>query len=541
MKRVNKLLSATLAGVLTLSAGAALASCGGKEDPNLKDASVLNITMPDLGYGTAWMKAVGDGFTKKTGTKVNINVTPNEAGYGTAMRAGNAPYDIYVMREQTYGLVASNAANVSGYECILASYDNIYNSQVANETKEDGSPLLFKEKMKDTFEIYNRTDAKGNGDMHYYAVQWCDSVFALVRNLDVWEEDWEVPVTTDELIALADEIKADGKTPFIWSSQASYWWAGANIWITQYQGLDDMYGEQGFWKGYDEYGNKNVPEMWMREGILHGLTVLEQLLKPENKYQNALSTSVDFTTAQGYFMIPKNEIAMMVNGDWLYNEMVKNYSTSKIDMFNMPVVSAIRNHPACEGTIESDAELSALIKAIDAGSTALSGTGYEVSQSAYNKVAEARNLYTCGSNMNHIMVTPVNTDSMPLVEAFYNYLASEEGLAKFAGGSGGFTLCFDTSDEVRAASDAVANSFVKSTEKIKQGKQVAPWPVYESRLFAVGGMNVVPMIELGYQFPELIFSLEGKGYKTALQIWQQNYDNAVTKWNTFMQTAGLQQ
>ncbi len=552
MKKSTKILALGLATVASLGTVSSLAGCGAKEDKDLKDPTVLNICMPDLGYGTDWMKNVAKGFTAKTGTRVNIDVTPTESGYVTAMYAGTAPYDIYCLRANTYSLVTANQANVSGYECILADYDDIYGSQVAQETNEKGEPLLFKDKMKDMYESYNRVyktvEDEQNDNYHYYAVQWCDTVFSIVCNMDVWKSEWAVPNTTDELLALAEKIKdTKGYTPFIWSSQASYWWQTASLWVTQYQGLEDMYGNEGFWAGYSETGVKNTPDMWKRRGILEALTVLDELVKDENGYQHVLSTSVDFTTAQGYFCLPENKIAMMANGDWLYNEMKKNYPKANLKMMPMPVISAIRNHPDCQETvrdkndgIETDAELSALISAIDAGSTALSGEGYNVSQKAFDKVYEARNMYNCSSNINHVMVTPYWSDSKEQVKEFMLYLASEEGQIKFAeGGNTGFTHCFETTDAVRAASHAVSNNFVKSAEALKQGKQVAPWPVYSSRLFSVGGMPVNPMIELGYNMPELIFSLTGSGYKDAVTIYTENYQNAKTKWASYMQTAGL--
>ena len=324
----------------------------------------------------------------------------------------------------------------------------------------------------------------------------------------------------------------------IWSSQAPYVWYTACLWATQYQGLEDMYGDTGFWNAYSVSGEKNSPKMWQREGILYALEVLDELVNTKNKYSHTTSTSVDFTTAQGYFLLPSQNIAMMSNGDWLYKEMVKNYSNARIEMFRTPVVSKIKDHPDCKGEIENDAELSALIDAIDAGSTALTGEGYSVNQKAFDKVKEARTMYSCGSNINHVMISPAYSDSLDLVKKFYNFLASNEGLAIYARSSGGFTLPFDISDSVKAASDAVANDYVKSSESIKQSCQVAPWPMYSSRLFSVGNMPVNPVIEMGYGFPELILSLD-KGYKDAGTIYSENYRNAVNKWSSFMTTAGL--
>ena len=148
-------------------------------------------------------------------------------------------------------------------------------------------------------------------------------------------------------------------------------------------------------------------------------------------------------------------------------------------------------------------------------------------------------MYTCGANANHVMVTPSYSDTLTQAKAFYKYLASEEGLELFTRSSGGFTLGFDISDKVRTASNEVANDFVKSSEKMKQGSEVAPWPVYLSRLFSVGGMPLYGVIELSYQLPELIFSQDGAEYKTGTELYDWNWAHAESKWSQWLSAAGL--
>ena len=525
----------TVTALLCVICGA-LAGCKSKDEKYLNDPSVLNITVPDYGYGTEWLLYLADGFTAKTGHKVNVKVTTAETGYVTSIRSGKAQYDIYVVREQVFAFVNNNQSNYTGRDCVLANYDELYNSEVP------GEGIKFKDKMKDVYEMYNRTDTMTDGGRpHYYGVQWCDTAHGFVKNLDVWDQhkNWKNPNTTDELIALSQQILTDGCTPFIYSYDYTYWWNATNVWISQYEGLESMLGEQGFWRGYDTEGNQYVPEMWLRDGILEGMRVLDEICKESNHFNHKFSRSIDFTTAQGYFLIPSQNIAMMANGDWLYREMSKNYANARIEMIKTPIVSAIRNHPDCEGTIADDAELSALIKAIDNGQTALVGEGYDVSQKAYDKVAEARNLYTCSSSMNHVMVSPSYSDSLDLVKEFFLYMATDEGLKQFARGSGGFTPAFKGSADVYSYSDSISNDFVKSSESIKRNKQVAPWPVYSSLLFTMGGLAVKPVIDTGYDTPEKIFVQDGSGYMTADQLFAFNYQHACEHWAEYLTKAGL--
>lgn len=532
MKRIN-----LLVGVTVSLSCVTLIGCKKSDQEMLNNKNILNITVPDYGYGTDWLVNLADGFTAKTGRKVNVKVTTSESGYVTSLRAGKAQYDIYVMREQVYSLVNNNQNNYTGRPCILANYDDIYNSEVP------GEGILFKDKMKDRYEAYNRTPTMiDNWNSHYYGVQWCDTAHGLVRNLDVWDRhpNWIVPNTTDELITLCRTILADNCTPFIYSYAYTYWWNACNIWISQYEGIESMLGEQGFWNCYDTEGNQYTPDMWLRDGILEGLRVLDEICKDSNHFNHGYSKSVDFTTAQGYFLIPSQKIAMMANGDWLYREMSKNYANARIEMIKTPVVSAIRNHPDCEGTIESDEELSALIKAIDNGETALIKAGeYNVSESAYRKVAEARNLYTCAGSMNHVMVSPSYSDSLDIVKDFFLYMATDEGMMKFAKGSGGFAPAFDGSVSVYDYCDSISNDFVKSSEKVKRNKQVAPWPVFSNLLFTLGGLATKPVIDTGYNSPELIFVQTGSGYKSADELFRWNYEHASQHWSEYLTKAGL--
>ena len=193
MKKKFQVFGAIALSMLICCSALLLGGCN-KSNQDLGNPDVLNIVMPDLGYGTDGMKALAAAFTEKTGIKTNVDVPPTDSGYNSAIRSGAAPYDIYLTRDNTYSLVTANAANYSGEDVVIACLDDVYEAEVADEG------VTFKDKMKDMYEVYNRVDAKGNGENHYYAVQWCDSIFSFVRNLDVWDSNWGTPNTTDKLL-----------------------------------------------------------------------------------------------------------------------------------------------------------------------------------------------------------------------------------------------------------------------------------------------------------------------------------------------------
>ena len=126
--------------------------------------------------------------------------------------------------------------------------------------------------------------------------------------------------------------------------------------------------------------------------------------------------------------------AMMPNGDWLENEMYANYADRinsgeiAFKMMKIPVVSAIINHKDCD-TIADDQELSALIKAIDTGSTSLTGEGYDVSQKAYDKIKEARGVTLRA--VNYSVYIPVFAKAKEEAKNFLKYYYTNEALTIF--------------------------------------------------------------------------------------------------------------
>ena len=104
---------------------------------------------------------------------------------------------------------------------------------------------------------------------------------------------------------------------------------------------------------------------------------------------------------------------MMYNGSWLFNEMqlmFPNGTDYDFKMMKVPVISAITDK--CT-TIENDAELAALVRAIDAGETDLAGDGYEVNAADFARVSEARNFFYAGSE-GATGVVPINARNISI-------------------------------------------------------------------------------------------------------------------------------
>ena len=514
------------------------AACGGKAKGPENPDETLMMKIPDLGYGYEWLEALTDRYTEITGTPTWVEVTDIDTAYSTEIQGGSSKYDIYFNRGPAHSFVANPIrVGTRTYECILEDLTDIYTAP--NPYDDNKTTILSK--LRDGYDYYNEElrDADGDGEVevHYYGVQYADSIVGIVRNKKVWKDSWAIPNTTDELIELCSTIKGQGYTPFIWSSQASYWSNYWPLWVYQYQGYEDMLR---FWEGLPEAARGNEPsaQMWNRQGWKEGLIVMEKLLEAEKGYMDSYSLSVDFTTAQGYFLDGGRNIAMMVNGDWIENEMKKNYSNVDLDIIKNPVISAIIN-VLPDKSVANDDELSALIKAIDAGNTALKGDGYEVTQKDYDRVKTARNIYI-NPNTNHQAYIPVYSKKKTIAKDFLQFMASDEGMMIMSKTSKGFLLPYEYSDAQLEEIKGVAGNYVKSCIEGREGRRVVSSAMYRSRLFTVAGMSMTPRYQLGNSV-EIMLSADPTTdtYMSAADIFRQNLANVMSAATAFNQATGI--
>ena len=103
-----------------------------------------------------------------------------------------------------------------------------------------------------------------------------------------------------------------------------------------------------------------------------------------------------------------------------------------------PIISAIIEQTS---TIADDAELSAVIKAVDAENSSLTGEGYEVSQEDYDIIKEARSVvWSFGSG--HTAVIPKYALGKNVAVDFLKFMATDKGLETYMRGTMGASLPF---------------------------------------------------------------------------------------------------
>lgn len=421
-------------------------ACNPAADVNndVVDENNLNIMILIKGYGVNWCKNLAREFENKNpGVKVHVEDVYITTSISTSMQKGKAKNDtdLYFVVEngQSASLVEAYAPRDGG----LYDLTNLYNTVIPGESKTFGEKMNAS--IKDQFNI--------NGK--YYTFPWATSSMGIFYNETVLnnvlgENNWSIPNTSDELIELGDAFKNKENNKFllycgtldsITNAMFLSWWA-------QYEGLNNY---NMFWKGqyFDEVegeisGNSN--KIFTQQGRLEAMKVCETLCRPDNGYAVPYASSrgeQEYRTYQTQFFTSSNKYALYPGGDWLFNESGTD-SNSTVKMMKTPVISSIINKCL---SIEDDDELSALITAIDSGSTDLVGTGYNVEQEDYDRIKEARTIVSSNANL-QLGFIPSYANAAGLAEKFLLFMASDEGLQIFknsvVGGFAPFECDYET-------------------------------------------------------------------------------------------------
>ena len=449
-----------IAGVTCLCTALSVCACGGGggNDDSHQEVSFqsevvdvendvlsgsINIRVWDGGFGLKWLDNVIVAFEEKyPDVKIGVSDTVERQQIVGDVTGLSSKYDL-VFSESSFTDYAQ--------EC-LEPIDDVYAYTNKDESTSVGNKIM---------PIYHKYLLNKG---HYYSIPSYVGTYGIVYNSDYIEDD-EVPVTTEELKALCG--RTVGAKPFIFSGDtgATYWEFIYYTWFAQYEGRD-AYSASLSGQIIDANGEyKYDPSAAYLEGGLKAMQVCEDLLWYDNKYIVEDSAALPFIDAQRSFL--KGGAVMMYNGSWLFNEMKTLFPSgteSEFKMMKTPVISAIKDK--CT-TIADDAELAALIRAIDAGETALTGEGYDVNEADFAKVSDARSFFYAGSEGANAVI-PVKARNKELAKRFLTFMYSEEGIEAHASAKAGNVLPV----QGFKASFTMDNSFMESTYGILLNNEV---------------------------------------------------------------------
>ena len=423
--------------LLSLSMMLSLVACnGGGSDDDWGDAGdtgtkgkSLSIICYEAGFGTQWLDEMAKEFESAYDCKVTVKKSYINGELISLLNENSIKDDIVM------ALGSMDGAQDRGF---LVELSDVYNATPEGENKS------IKDKMVQS--VYDKLLTE---DDKIYQMNWSHSVSSIVLNktvLDrIFPEGYDIPNTTDELVAFADAIKAKGVYPFSMSTSVSYWDYLHYVWWAQYDGYDkytDYYqgyyhkpnGDGTYTRVISEFG-----EVLDNAGRIESLKVAEKFLKKDNGYMHKYSDSMTWQesqiafVSQGYAGKDMTECAMMVNGDWIHNE-VQSYLIQKnqdLVMIKPPMISSIVE--TLEDNTMTDEELSAVIDAIDAGETSYTG----VSQKDFERITEARRMIY-SATFDHCAGIPAASQNKELAKEFLKFMASDMGqtiYAKYLNGS----------------------------------------------------------------------------------------------------------
>ena len=315
--------------------------------------------------------------------------------------------------------------------------------------------------------------------------------------------------------------------------QSSYWKFVFETWAFQYLGET---GYNQYINGYDANGDRFTKELLRYPAFLESMKLLEESIKPrgtngDEGYSHPNSTSINFTEAQ-FKLLNVGGGIMQPNGNWLISEMAANYSnakTMKVEFIKMPVISSIID-VLPDKSVNDDTELSALVAAIDAKNTALSGDGYEVTQSDYDYIAWARGYVMTSANVSGAYI-PAYAKNVENAKKFLLYLAKDSSLETYYKETMGSTMPFmhDYSN-----SSYEASYFIKSEQKILADSTAMPTVIGGSKFtfYNKTGFNPLGMPYAHQYVAETYLSAINKNdRKTAQEVFDLNYKYATDNWN----------
>ncbi len=565
-KKWIKTIAMTMA--LTLSLGA-LAACGGGggdnsstdkgqmsvaggEGPTTTESGKLTISVFNGGYGLDWLDAISAEYMRRN-PQVEITygrTLTDRSTQVTALISGAAEDDLYIT---TYNI-----------------HQQIFNNN--------------KDKLADLSSVYTNIGSKINADIKQYAtasdgkqydVPWATALLGILYHESYFaQNELSVPRTSNELLALCEEIKTISATdvngpyaPFSYSANVKdgqcYWDYLFKPWMAQYETKANY---DKYWDAFDKDGvqySMSVAEDYL--GVLRTLEIYKQLLMPENGYCHEESQEDSFTQAQTRFL--DREAQMMVNGDWIVNEMIKgdseytNEELADIAFMKTPIISAIvetmpmwneldgvRYNPTVIANTETcisdtrkaeyDAALCAIIDYVD-GVTTTKPTqvgNITISDADIERIEEARNIQVTMAT-GHNMVVPNCSDKIELAKNFIEFIYSDTGIALYANNVYGTGLPVSYTPEQIQTLCGESRLLTTAYELISDAT-LTFYQESKNAVFLKGGLS--PTYYQGTNFIAEFGKLGINGAISAVEYYENSKANIALNWDNILDAAGIE-
>lgn len=454
-----------------LLAFASLSACGGQNSSEQSEAK-LKIAFFDGGYGDDWMLELKRAYEYiNKGAEITAVPIYDKENFASQISGGTSSYDMYFTVGHPYAYTHTKiSAYGKEFDGYFADITDVYNYVPEGET------LAVKDKLNDDYEAFANDGGK------YNFISWAIGTQGITYHENYFTGNgWSVPLTTDSLIELAEDIKAadlkikvDGayKTvyPFIYCAEDEYWSYMMPIWFAQYEGKS---GWDDYWNCIDGNGNQYTTEINSYTGMLRAFEVLSDIMLDEKGYNHYLAKSKSFDIMQSIYL--DGQSVMMVNGDWMTNELKENnYDLTDVRLMKTPVISAIveklelyEDGTAAYSSLSAekrkyyDDKLCAIIKDVDGGKSSSELCG----NADFARISEARGMNASNGNLHFAGITAYSKNK-DTAKDFLKFMYSDEGIRIYAKNTTGCGLPVKHDYASDAELSDSIDGFVKSAMEI---------------------------------------------------------------------------
>lgn len=360
-----------------------LASCSSNAD---SDPNVLKVVCLDASYGTKWINTLKESFEKShEGITVEINALYNaQSVIDSHLASSKNTDDLYISVGASWATQAISKK--------FASLDDLLDESV------DGVKIKNKISAEYQDSIYVTVDDTSS----CYRLPWTSGIGGIYYNAKMFKDhNWEIPTTYEELIALCETISNANVAVGNDGMQAvkPFAYTGANTdyfdylvydWWGQIVGTEKI---DEFLK-YEQASNFNTSTNPTYNALKTATSYWSNIFT-NDKYVISGSTSKTAEAAQKEFA--NGYAAMIVDGDWLYNDLI-GYTSS--------------------GSFTDSFELQ-LMKTP------------EIKEAVYEDIS-----YVIGEDQ--YIAIPASSQNQDLAKEFIKLIVSDEGCKTFASQANGF-------------------------------------------------------------------------------------------------------
>ncbi len=448
----------SIAVVLCFLVGLSTVACSKPyEVDQSKKSNVCKVKAVKAGYEVDWLTAIAEKFNQtyaEEGYKIDIVLTDTEINMMNEIKTPrNNDIDLYFEYNSVNRLVeASRSILGAKGGALLEDLTDLYNSKAVGLDKQEQG-----EKIIDRYDSAVLSSCKYTGVLSgydgIYSMYYQGGSGGIYVNKKVLAEKgytFDDLLTTDDLLkivrALApsstadsdgdgteDVLDTDSFFPVAWGGTVpGYWNWLAQVLFAQYQGRDAYHD---FWNFKPAQGTQveNGYEVYRDRGMYESLRIIEQL---SNRDFTVPGTS-SFTHTAAQARVFNGTSLLMVNGDWLYKEMEKDYGAKLNDVIAIktPVISALGvklglcGTQHAEGTTcaNCEAKLKAIVKNVDLGKDKSAiATENGVSEESAQAIIDARNYYLREIQEAFALSIPSYADAKDVAKLFIRFMFSDE-------------------------------------------------------------------------------------------------------------------